>query len=84
MLELLNKAWKVLVAKRDAEGNLGKSWWRSKTLGLNAVVLVGAIVFHFTGIEMDGEVVAGFLAVLNYALRLITKDPVGFIDVDAK
>ena len=80
MLSALNRLWKLFVSMRDAQGRLGKAFYRSKMLSVNAVAFVAAIGLHFAGVEMDGEAVLGFMAVINYALRLVTKEPVGFID----
>jgi hypothetical protein len=53
-----------------------KGW---KTIATNAVALVFALLVYF-GIELPEpkpEYVAGFLAIVNIVLRLVTTTPVG-------
>lgn len=84
MLKLVNKALKALFSMRDAKGNLGKSWIRSKTLWVNIVAIVAVITAEYLGTEMPEDVTVGALAVINFVLRLITTEPVGFIDDGGK
>lgn len=80
MLDLLTKIWKALTSMRDAKGRLGKSWIRSKTLWVNILVVVGAVFTNYLNVSLTANETASILAVVNLVLRLITTEPVGFID----
>ena len=80
MWELLSKLWKTLTSMKDAKGNLGKSWFRSKTLWINIVAVIAVLFGQYVGIDMTGEENVAFLGVVNFILRLITSEPVGFIE----
>jgi len=80
MIELLTKVWKALTSMRDAKGNLGKSWFRSKTLWINIIAVIGVVTANYLGVQMDADSSVGILATVNFILRLITSEPVGFID----
>lgn len=56
---------------------VGKKWYASKTIWLNVIYLVGAVVTHFTGIEVNADAAVNILAVANVVLRLVTKDKIG-------
>tara|TARA_R100000808_G_C2151857_1_gene161042 strand:+ start:4342 stop:4521 length:180 start_codon:yes stop_codon:yes gene_type:complete len=51
-----------------------KSWYRSKTLWANGLVLIASLVAGASGgaVEVSPEDTAGILAVVNMILRLIT------------
>ena len=59
-----------------------KSWWKSKTVWVNVVVLVGAVVTVLAGNEwvMSNPQLAGVLLAvsggLNMILRLVTKEAI--------
>jgi len=59
----------------------GKKWYASKTLWTNLVGLA-AVALSAMGYSVlddpatQAQVVAGVLAVVNFALRLVTKEPV--------
>lgn len=57
-----------------------KEWWKSKTLWVNAITLVGSVVLSLgiTGLDaaMVAQITTVALAVANVVLRLVTKDPV--------
>lgn len=52
-----------------------KAWYQSKTLWANVVALLGLSAQMWAGVSTDEWVVieAGVLAVVNVALRLVTK-----------
>ncbi len=50
---------------------MNKEWFKSKTLWTNVIACVGIIVF---GKEFDMQTVAIILTVINFLLRLITKE----------
>jgi len=56
-----------------------KSWYRSKTLWTNGLVLIASLVAGASGgaVEVSPEDTAGILAVVNMILRLITKQGLG-------
>jgi len=80
MIELITRIWKALTSMRDARGNLGKSWFRSKTLWVNIVAVIGVVTASYLGVTMDADSSVGILATVNFILRLITTEPVGFIE----
>ncbi len=54
-----------------------KVWWRSKTLWLNFIALVSALVQSQYGFVLDPTLQGAFLAGVNLVLRGITKEAVG-------
>jgi len=50
---------------------MNKKWYASKTIWVNAIAIVGIIV---AGKEFDPQIVATVLAVVNFALRALTKE----------
>ena len=55
-----------------------KSWKRSKTLWVNAIAGVAAILQLVTGnMVLDAEAQVGILVVVNIFLRFITSEPLG-------
>jgi uncharacterized membrane protein len=57
-----------------------KAWWKSKTLWVNLVAGLALLAQSQFGFVIDGELQGAILAVLNLALRLITKESVGLKD----
>lgn len=56
-----------------------KKWWTSKTLWLNAVAIAAIVLQGVTGSEMlDAQAQAVVLGVVNFVLRLVTSEPVGW------
>jgi hypothetical protein len=54
-----------------------KAWWRSKTLWVNLVAGAALLAQSQFGFVIDGEVQGAILLIINFALRLITNEPVG-------
>lgn len=54
-----------------------KAWWRSKTLWINGVAAGALIAQSQWGFVISPEAQAAILAVVNLALRIITKEAVG-------
>ncbi len=50
---------------------MNKKWYKSKTLWINVIAIVGIVA---TGKEFDAQTVGVVLAVLNIILRAITKE----------
>lgn len=80
MFKLIKRSFTALVSARDAQGNLGKSWLRSKTFWVNALAVVTLILARYFNYELSAEETGSILAVINMLLRLVTTEPVGFID----
>lgn len=57
-----------------------KAWWRSKTLWVNVVAGAALLAQTQFGFVLSPEVQGAILTVVNLALRLITKEPVGLRD----
>jgi len=52
-----------------------KKWYRSKTLWVNAIAVVGILVQSITGKEIiNAELQGGILAVVNVVLRTVTSE----------
>lgn len=81
MIKLMIKSLKTFTSMRDAKGRLGKNWLRSKTIWANALIVVGIIFAKYLGTEFTSQETASLMAVINLVLRLITTEPVGFIDL---
>lgn len=55
-----------------------KSWYASKTLWTNLSLVVGAVGAYLTGTaDLNVTLMAVIPAVVNIALRLATKSPIG-------
>lgn len=55
-----------------------KKWYRSKTIWVNLIAVIGIILNSQFGVEIDAELQAALatsiLGVINIALRLFTKE----------
>ena len=49
-----------------------KSWWKSKTLWVNVLALIGLGVQSQTGFAIDPALQGGILGVVNVILRALT------------
>jgi L-asparagine transporter-like permease len=76
----IEKMWTLIISAKTAEGELGKAWYRSKTLWLNFLTIVGALVATKYGFSFGEAELVFALGLVNIILRLITKEPTGFID----
>jgi len=52
---------------------MNKKFYLSKTLWVNVLAIVGIIIY---GKELPTETIAMVLGIINFLLRLITKNPV--------
>ena len=77
MIKLLNALWKAFTAVKD-ERRQGKALWRSKTIWVNALAVVGVATAKYMGVELDEGTSVAILASVNFLLRLITKEPTGW------
>ena len=50
-----------------------KEWYKSKTLWANLIAIVGIVIW---GTELPPETVGTVLVVVNFILRLITKEEI--------
>lgn len=57
---------------------MGKNWYESKTMWANCVALIAALLGAFAGIDIgieeQGTLVVGIMAVVNIVLRKITDE----------
>ena len=51
-----------------------KVWWKSRTVWVNVLMIVGAVV-AIPGLGLPSETAATIVAVVNVLLRTITKEP---------
>jgi len=84
MWSMIQKALKALTSMRDAKGTLGKSWIRSKTLWVFGLGFIWSAL-SWAGIvpadmQFEGDVQMTLMNTVGIILRLITNEPVGFID----
>lgn len=56
-------------------GLFGKEWYKSKTVWVNIIALLGIISSYLFGFEINSEEAIGILAVVNLILRAVTKEP---------
>jgi hypothetical protein len=54
-----------------------KSWLKSKTLMINALIPALWGIAEALGVDVPPEVIAGTLAIVNFILRFVTKEPIG-------
>ena len=55
-----------------------KKWYYSRTLWVNVLFAIGILAQSVTGTEvLDAEVQAAIIVVINFVLRLITKQGLG-------
>ena len=63
----------------DAVEKRGKAWYKSKTVWVNIIALVAIIASYF-GLDITEEeqlaIATAILAIVNIALRFVTKEPV--------
>src|SRR5574343_1000218 len=59
---------------------MAKSWYTSKTLWANNMAVVAIIVQTQTGLVMDAEIQVAILAVINFILRLVTRQQIDWKD----
>ena len=56
---------------------MNKQFWKSRTLWLNVAAVGAHVAKQYLGIDAIPDVSPTVLAGLNFALRLITKQPLG-------
>lgn len=54
---------------------VGKKWYRSRTVWVNLVMLVGSFLATEAGIVLEPEETAAIITFVNLILRIITKQP---------
>jgi hypothetical protein len=54
-----------------------KAWWLSKTLWVNFIALVAAILQAKFGFVLEPTTQVMILTTINLILRCVTKDPIG-------
>jgi hypothetical protein len=84
MFTIITKIWNALTSMRDAKGTLGKNWIRSKTLWANIIAMIAIIGQHYLGFDLTADDTVVIMGFVNIVLRLITTEPVGFIDRGTK
>ena len=57
---------------------MNKQFWKSRTLWLNVTAVGAYAAKHYLGIDAIPEINPTVLAGLNFAIRLITRQPVSF------
>ena len=54
---------------------MAKKWYLSKTLIVNAIMLVAMFVAEASGVETPAELQGSIMVIVNWILRLITNEP---------
>jgi hypothetical protein len=54
---------------------MGKKWYHSKTLIVNAIMLVAMFISEASGVEIPAELQGSAMVIVNWVLRLLTKEP---------
>lgn len=57
-----------------------KKLYTSKTLWINVIGIAAIIIQQYTSYVVSPDVQVGMLGVINFALRLITKEPITLKD----
>ena len=52
----------------------GKEWYRSKTILMNGLILLGVITKGITGFEITSDETLAIVGVVNLVLRATTKE----------
>jgi len=81
MTKLFWKFIKLSASIRDAQGKLGKKWYRSWTVWTNLVGILVVVLLNYFGVKLGPEDIAAVMGVINIILRLVSKDTVGFLDI---
>jgi hypothetical protein len=55
--------------------NMGKKWYASKTLIVNALMLVAMFLSEANGIEIPSELQGSIMVIVNWVLRIVTNEP---------
>lgn len=75
MFKMVIKALGFVKDFADAKEWLGKRWYLSKTLWVNAIALVALFLQSQYGFVIDAEEQVAIVAVINLVLRFVTKQP---------
>jgi hypothetical protein len=54
---------------------MGKKWYASKTLIVNALMLVAMFLSEANGIEIPSELQGSIMVIVNWVLRIVTNEP---------
>lgn len=54
---------------------MAKKWYLSKTLIVNALMLIAMFVAEASGIEMPAELQGSIMVIVNWILRIVTTEP---------
>lgn len=79
MLELIKRSFSLIFAWKSECLN-GKNPFRSKTLWANFFGICAWAAGKWFGVQINAGDILILLAVVNFALRMITKEPVGFYE----
>ncbi len=58
------------------EVKMGKGWWKSKTLWINALTLLGALSVNLAE-WLSADQALTTMAIVNIILRVVTKESLG-------
>jgi hypothetical protein len=83
MWEMIKGIFNLLFAYKN-ECNKGKNPFLCKTIWTNVFAVVGAALAKYLDIHLTTEDTVAFLAVVNIILRLVTKHPTGFYELEAE
>ncbi len=75
-VDMINKLLKIFLLWKKEE-LFGKNPLLSRTIWVNVIAILGTVLFSYTGIILTPEMQVGILALVNIALRFISKKPIG-------
>lgn len=78
-LRLILKGLGLARDYEDATACLGKSWYRSKVLWVNVLAVLAMLAEEYLKTGLSAEDQVSILAVVNIALRVITREPLVII-----
>lgn len=50
-------------------------WYKSRTLWINIIAVVGMILQQYAGVTVTGEEAGALLVTVNLVMRAVTKEP---------
>ncbi|MCX8070224.1 MAG: hypothetical protein N2738_06945 [Thermodesulfovibrionales bacterium] len=75
MFQTIIKALGLVKDFADAKEWLGKRWFLSKTIWVNAIALIALILQNKFGYVLSTDEQIAILAVINMIIRFLTKQP---------
>ena len=76
--DVIKTRWNLLAEIQEADKE-GKKWYKSKTIWVNLIALIGFVVQHYYPVVViSTSDQAAIVTFINLVLRMITKSSTGF------